>query len=1113
VNCPRCQHPNPDDARFCGRCGIGLVRETRCPRCDRPNPDGQRFCHGCGAPFDVRAAPPARALAPGIDDVLRSHAALVGERKQVTVLFADVQGSMDLAGQMDPEDWAGIMRRFFGILSDGVARFDGFVDKFTGDGIMALFGAPIAHEDHALRACWAALHLRDEVGRYGDELRRSAGLNFSARIGLNSGEVVVGRIGDDGRLDYTAQGHTVGLAQRMEALAAPGHVYLTASTRDLVHGYFALRDLGAFQVKGLAAPLGVFALEGPGRLRTRLDRSRERGLTRFVGRGDELGVLESALERARRGAGQAIGVVGEAGVGKSRLCSEFVERCRGRGHEVLEARGVAHGRAIPLLPILELMRQFFGITERDDDRLARERIAGRLLLLDPAFRDDLPVLFDFLGVPDLARPAPRIDADARQRQIFALTRRLIQAPPGAGDPTIVLIEDLHWIDPATEAFVEIMMDAVAPASLVLLWNFRPEYHAGWMSRACYQQIALGPLGREAMRELVADRLGIDPSLDGLADRIEERTRGNPFFAEEVIQSLIESGAIVGERGRCRLTWALAEIEIPAAVQALLAARIDRLAGRDKEVLHTAAVVGKSVPLPVLARCVQVAGDELRAALRALERAELVFEEAVYPEVEYAFRHPLTQEVAYRTQLATQRTAMHERVARAIEALAPPERLDEKAALLAHHWAEAGDPLVAARWQARAADYVAVTAPTEALRHWQRVRTFLAGAAETPETLALRARACAGILGRVYRIGVPHDEQEAIFAEGSDAVRRIGDARGYALLLIGRGSVDVTGDVAGYIRHADEAARVAADVADEGFRYTIESVDPAYSRIYAARLAEVLARAEAAIARGGGRVDLGVDVYGFSPLLCMRLLRAWVLVGLGRLPEAADEVERTIAAARAHGEHEVLTWTYGVDVMLEDATGTLGAGLRHALDAVALSDRIGSSFSRIFALSYLGLAQALRGDATAALASAEQTIALLRAERTALGFEPVAFVRRGEALLALGDVAGAEGAADEAVACARTRGIRLYEPPALVLRAHVALARGPAGATAAARAVADGLAVAHETGGRVWEPRFHEAAAVLAELRGDDAERRRALARARQLYVEIGAAGHASRLAG
>ncbi len=342
------------------------------------------------------------------DKILQSKSALEGERKQVTVLFADVKGSMELAEQMDPEAWSEIMQRFFKILSDGVGRFEGFVDKFTGDGIMALFGAPIAHEDHARRACYAALHMLDGLRTYATELRLRRGLNFSARLGLNSGEVMVGtigKIGDAVRMDYTAQGHTVGLAARMEQIAEPGKVYLTAHTAAHVQGYFALADLGEMEVKGVQGAMHVYELQGLGQMHTRLDVSRSRGFSRFVGRGDEMQALESALARAREGNAQVVGIVGEAGLGKSRLCYEFLERCRGRGLMTYETTGVAHGKALPLLPVLRLFRAFYGITDQDSDATARERIAGRLLLLDDRLRASLPLNFDFMGSP--IRRTPR----------------------------------------------------------------------------------------------------------------------------------------------------------------------------------------------------------------------------------------------------------------------------------------------------------------------------------------------------------------------------------------------------------------------------------------------------------------------------------------------------------------------------------------------------------------------------------------------------------------------------------------------------------------------------------------------------------------------------------
>ena len=318
----------------------------------------------------------------------------------MTVLFADVTGSMDLAERIDAEEWTRIMDRFFAILSDGVHRFEGTVDKFTGDGIMAIFGAPIAHEDHAQRACYAALHLRDQLAEYAAELRRTQSLNFSVRMGLNSGEVVVGTIGEDLAMEYTAVGHTVGLAQRMESLAEPGKIYAAQDAASLVGGYLALNDLGEFQVKGVSAPVHVHELTGIGAARGRLDVSRARGFSRFVGRTEEIRALEEARERAVAGEPQVIGIVGEAGVGKSRLCHEFVQRVRAGGTPVYHASGHAHTKSVPLMPVLEFMRAYFDVTEQDSDQTARERIAGKLLLLDESFAEDLPLIFDFLAVSD-----------------------------------------------------------------------------------------------------------------------------------------------------------------------------------------------------------------------------------------------------------------------------------------------------------------------------------------------------------------------------------------------------------------------------------------------------------------------------------------------------------------------------------------------------------------------------------------------------------------------------------------------------------------------------------------------------------------------------------------
>src|SRR3984893_6110765 len=615
--CPSCGDENPDGALFCGGCGASLAAAVDCPECGAENPAGKRFCNACGRPLSSAGSSAGKGASSGAEPTSerdpRAHtpehlaekirtgrASLEGERKQVTVLFADVMGSMELAERSDPEQWRQIMERFFSILCEGVHRFEGTVDKFTGDGIMALFGAPIAHEDHAQRACYAALHLQEELASYAAELRRGQGLSFSVRMGLNSGEVVVGAIGEHLAMDYTAIGHTVGLAQRMEQLAEPGKAYLTEHTASLAEGYLALTDLGEFQVKGASRALGVHELTGVGAARGRLDVSRARGFSRFVGRDEERRMRESAREQALAGQPQVIGIVGEAGVGKSRLCDMFARRCRAKGIPVYHTSGQAHAKSIPLMPVLQIMRSYFDVTDLDSHQTARERIAGKLLLLDESFGEDLPLIFDFLAVPDLERPSPRMDPEARQRQLLGITKRLVRAQ-SAREPGVTVFEDLHWLDPASEAFVANHVEASQGTRGLSILNFRPEYQAPWMSKSYYRQIALAPLGPEAIEEMLRDLLGSDPSLDGLPDLVRERTAGNPFFIEEVVQSLVEAGSLEGERGAYRLVRPVEAAAVPASVQAVLSARIDRLAEREKAVLQSAAVIGKECSGPVLAR--------------------------------------------------------------------------------------------------------------------------------------------------------------------------------------------------------------------------------------------------------------------------------------------------------------------------------------------------------------------------------------------------------------------------------------------------------------------------------------------------------------------------------
>jgi class 3 adenylate cyclase len=711
--------------------------------------------------------PPATAEAPSeraplaytpkhlADKILSSKSALEGERKQVSVLFADVKSSMELAGRLDPEVWHGILERFFEILTEGVHRFEGTVNQYTGDGIMALFGAPIAHEDHAHRACYAALHLAQALKDYADALRVEHGLNFAVRMGINSGEVVVGKIGDDLRMDYTAQGHTVGLAQRMETLADSGRAMLAETTIDIVHGYFALRDLGAMNVKGVEEPVRVAELEGLGRMRTRLDRSRARGLSKFVGRDEEMERLETALRRSLAGDGQVVGVMAEAGSGKSRLCFEFLERCRAREITIRTATGVPHGRAVPLQPILEFYREVFGATDDDTEPQVRQKIAGSLAQIAPDELPSLPLLYDFMRVPDPAQPAPDLGPEERLREMIALLRR-ITAARSRREPAVLVFEDMHWVDPDTEKIIDALVDAAAQTRTLVLLNFRPEYAVKWMGRTHYQQIALRPLDATASALLLEDWLGNDPSLERFVELVCRSTGGNPFFMEEVVQAQIESGALVGSRGSFRLEQPIEGVAVPASVKSLLAARIDRLDETSKDLLQTAAVIGDEVPQIVLQRVSGLEHEALLGSVRGLVQSEFLYEAVLYPESEYAFKHPLTREVAYDSLLSDRRRTLHAGVAKAIEALAG-DAAEQRAALLAHHWEEAGEKLQAARWQARTATRLRMNAG-ESLFHWRKVTELLAEEADAPEVRALLGPASskrrAARTGTVTRASTP-----------------------------------------------------------------------------------------------------------------------------------------------------------------------------------------------------------------------------------------------------------------------------------------------------------------------------------------------------------------------
>jgi class 3 adenylate cyclase/tetratricopeptide (TPR) repeat protein len=691
--CPHCGQANPPSAKFCSGCGAR--REAVCPACKHGNAPGSRFCNECGTPL---ASPPVARRSPDVYTppqlaarILGSRAALEGERKHVTVLFADLKGSMELLADRDPEEARRLLDPVLEHMMEAVHHYEGTVNQVMGDGIMALFGAPLAHEDHAQRACYAALRMQERIARYGDEIQRTQGVTVQIRIGLNSGDVVVRSIGSDLHMDYTAVGETTHLAARMEHAARPGSTLLTVATLRLVEGYVRVRPLGPMALKGLAQPVEVFELLAATGTRTRLEVSATRGLTRFVGRDNEVEQLATALERARGGQGQLVALVGEPGVGKSRVVWEVTHSPRADGWLVLGSAALAYGRGNSFAPVVHLLRAYFGLEGRDGVRRVREKLAGKVLTLDEALRPTLPAIQALLDVPGDDASWTALPADQRRARTVDAVRRLVLRE-SAVQPLLLVLEDLHWIDPDTHALLEALVDSLPSHPVLLVVNYRPEYRHGWGNRTYYSQIRLDPLPPETAESLLDALLGSDATLHSLRSLLIERAQGNPLFLEESVRTLVETGALAGERGAHRAGGLTPVVQVPPTVHAILASRIDRLSPENKAVLQCAAVVGPDVPLAILEAIVD-APDGVRDALAKLQSAEFVYETRLYPDVEYAFKHALTHEVAYASLVADRRRALHVRVVDAIERL-HAGRLAEHRDRLVHHafrgelWAKA-----------------------------------------------------------------------------------------------------------------------------------------------------------------------------------------------------------------------------------------------------------------------------------------------------------------------------------------------------------------------------------------------------------------------------------------
>ncbi len=992
MKCPRCQTENVAKAAFCDACGARL--ESLCPKCGESNRLTAKFCNQCGnalsEPGTASSLTPTRFAEPRsyipshlAEKILTSRGAIEGERKLVTNLFADLKSSMELLADRDPEEAHKLLDPVVERMMEAVHRYEGTVSEVRGDGIMAIFGAPIAHEDHAQRACYAALDMQAAVQRYSEEVIHTHGVKPKIRVGLNSGEVVVRAVGSDLRVDYSTVGRTTHLAGRMEQLADPGSTLLTANTLRLAEGFVEVKSLGPIPVKGLDAPDEVFELIGASPVRSRLHAAMARGLTRFVGRETEIAQLHRALDQTAASHGQVVAIVGEAGVGKSRLVWEVAHSHRVEGWLIVQASSVSYGKATPYLPILDLLKGYFHIETIDDHRAIREKLIGKLLTLDRALEPHLPALLELMDVPANDKKWEALDGrERRQGMLDAVKQVLLRE--SQNQPLLVVFEDLHWIDSETQTLLNNLVESIPVARCLLLVNYRPEYEHRWGNKSYYTRLGLEPLSPENAEELLVTLLGTDESLNPLKRLLIERTEGNPFFLEESIRALIETGVVTGERGRYRLTAAIGTVELPSTVHAVLAARIDRLPTRERQLLSTAAVIGKVVPFALLKAICDQDEEELRHTLSNLRLKEFLYETALYPELEYTFRHALTQEVSYRNLLKEQRQNLHARIVKAIERIYG-DRLNEQVEKLAHH------AVLAEQW-------------LQSVEYLRRAGDKSAARCSYPEAVAYLEQA----LVALSHLPVTRESQN--------------EEIGVRFNL--RSSLQALGDHERVFEHLRNAERLASALGDQD--------RIGWSSAYLSQYLWRMGNPTQAVAAGQRALSVAASLDDFPLTVASNFFMGQGYFNVGNYTAAIDYCRRNVVAVRGEQVYErfgltglpsvlsriFLSWSFA-------ERGEFGEASVHCQEALKIGETVGHPYDIADARLAMGYIHLLRRNLEQAVSTLEDTVEVCRRGSLAV-ILPTATALLGLAYASCGQLNEALSVIDEGEACAPESRIFIFD---------------------------------------------------------------------------------------
>ena len=883
-------------------------------------------------PISVPAEPPGRTpltyTPPYLaEKILTSRSALEGERKQVTVLFVDVSGFTSLSERLDPEEVHSLMNRAFELMLAEVHRYEGTVNQFLGDGIMALFGAPIAHEAHAQRAVHAALGIRQALEGYQAELQSQQGISFQVRQGLNTGLVVVGSIGNDLRMDYTAVGDTTNVAARLQAAADPGRVLIAEATHRLVAGYFHTRSLGELTLKGKVEPVGTWEVISARIARTRLEVEAERGLTPFVGRERELQLLFECFEQTKVGHGQVVFITGEPGVGKSRLLLEFRRRL---GDEAtwIEGRSMSFVRSMVFHPLIDLLRRNFRLEESDTEEMIVLKVERSVLRLGEDLRPILPYLRYLLSVDPGDTTVLAMDSQQRRGEIFDALRRLTLRASEVR-PQVTVFEDAHWMDQATEEYLLLTADSIPTSRVLRILTYRPGYIHPFGERTYHTRIALNTLSTAHSVEMAHALLATATLPDALKALIVRKAEGNPFFVEEVVKSLLEVGALRRAGDSYTLAKPIDEIFVPDTIQDVIMARIDRLQEAPKRTLQFASVIGREFTHRLLERIadIQVRTEEL---LQELKIIELIYEKSAFPELAYMFKHALTHEVAYNSLLVQRRKELHRLIGLAIEELYT-DRLAEHYEVLAYHFSKGEE--------------------------WGKALEYLRKAAEkAAQSFAIR-------------------EAVALYDEAMEAVGHLGQAvDAQTLMTIHQAKADLYFVLSDFERSRAEGERLLtlARQAQDRVREGAALVKMAYASRWAHDFDRALASARQAI-------TVGEEADAKSALAGGLFITGLIHASTGRLDQAKDEYNRTLAVSRASGDilHQSLSLVYAG--LLRNWAGEYNEAIGFETEALRTAREHNLPVPLLNSLFIYGLVLTGKGDYDGALAAFEEGVAL--AEKT------------------------------------------------------------------------------------------------------------------------------------